>query len=1163
VSGVSGGVIRFAVPLIAVLAVAASAWQEPPADAPAHVQALIAEGLYEQAEAEARTEVDTLRARYGDDAPRVAHASDVLVRALILNGRGTHEQTLALARATLRTKEAQLGSSHPDVAASLINLGDVLAEAADFDEAIAVTRRAVALREQAAGARSLDLAEALDHLGGALSAAGRYDDALAALERSVLLKEQARDARDAGLARTLEDIGFALQRKGAYERAGPHLRRAAGIQETSSVEHPAYARTLNLLAQQLWLEGRLVESRDESERAVALAERTLRADHPVVAVSLGFLAGTLGDLGDTNRSRTLTERALAIAERNFGATHHVTAQYVHDLAFAELQEGAYASARARFQRALTIFERRYGPWHEFVATSLSMLARAEASLGDNASARRDQSRAVTVYEHVGGPNHPFVAVALTDLATIYRDQGAPAQSLRLLERALAIRETNLGPAHRDVARTLAQLASTLMQTGQTTRAQAAATRAIEIWERLDTPDAPEYATALALYAELQTRRGDAATARVYYERAMAIRARVFGPSNPAYAEAQAGLALAFARLGDRAAALTAAIGAEATGRDHLRTMLRSLPERQSLNYAAVRPRGLDLMLSLVGLVPDAAASAMDVLIRSRALVLDEMAARQSAHQTAGADSLRTAFTSAQQRVANLVVRGPGQLSTEQYRVVLEDARREEEAAEEALAERSAEFRAVRARAQLGLDDVRASLPADGTLVSFVRYGRTRFAGAATPSRNTATRASPPVAPSYLAFVLRPEGPPVLVTLGPAAAIDQLVSEWRADLAEEALAPAPAAGAVARGSRVSGAALKRLVWDPLATHLGAARRVFIVPDGALSLVPFVALPVGQRSYLLERAPVIHYLSAERDIVSAMADGTAVGKGLLALGGPAFDDTTLFSGAGNGSRAKPDRSPLSKASVRAVASPCASVESMTFTPLDGTRQEVQELSRLWNTSAIPGHEGSRILVGRNASESTFKKEARNYRVLHLATHGFFLGDSCGSARPGTRAVGRLAYTSGAEATPAAAENPLLLSGLALAGANRRQIAAENEDDGILTAEEVASLDLGGVEWAVLSACDTGVGQIKTGEGVFGLRRAFQVAGAHTVVMSLWSVDDQAARAWMRVLYERRFQKGLTTADAVHAASIATLHNRRANGQSTSPFYWAAFVAVGDWR
>ena len=145
----------------------------------------------------------------------------------------------------------------------------------------------------------------------------------------------------------------------------------------------------------------------------------------------------------------------------------------------------------------------------------------------------------------------------------------------------------------------------------------------------------------------------------------------------------------------------------------------------------------------------------------------------------------------------------------------------------------------------------------------------------------------------------------------------------------------------------------------------------------------------------------------------------------------------------------------------------------------------------------------------------------------------------------------------------ENPLLLSGLAMAGANRRAAASADEEDGILTAEEVASLNLDGVEWAVLSACDTGLGEIKAGEGVFGLRRAFQVAGARTVIMSLWSVEDRAAMQWMRALYEGRLRRGLDTAEAVRAASLTVLAERRARGQSTHPFFWAGFVAAGDWR
>ena len=126
-----------------------------------------------------------------------------------------------------------------------------------------------------------------------------------------------------------------------------------------------------------------------------------------------------------------------------------------------------------------------------------------------------------------------------------------------------------------------------------------------------------------------------------------------------------------------------------------------------------------------------------------------------------------------------------------------------------------------------------------------------------------------------------------------------------------------------------------------------------------------------------------------------------------------------------------------------------------------------------------------------------------------------------------------------------------------------AEERSERSLLTAEEVVALDLSGVEWAVLSACNTGVGEIKAGEGVFGLRRAFQVAGAGTLIMSLWTVQDKAAREWMRALYEGRLKKNLGTAEAVHEASLAILKSRRKKKSSTHPFFWAAFVATGDWR
>jgi CHAT domain-containing protein len=1121
-------------------------------------QALLAAGQYEQAETAARADVDRLRALPSENgALLVATATDVLVRALLLNGRGARDDTLTLARQSLNTKDTQLGPEHADLVPSLLNLGDVLVDAAEFEQSIAVMQRAVGLAERGSGHDSRDLAEALHHLGSALSAARRYDDALNTLERSLRLKEKTLDRADVSIARTLEEIGLVLQRKGDYERAGAQIRRAAAIQEAANIDHPAYAKTLNLIAQQLWFEGNLPESKVASERAVELAERTLRPDHPMIALSLRYLGGTVAYLGDLSQSLALKERALALAERNFGPSHHVTGEYLNALGSAELDNGDYPKARRHLQEALNIYEIRYGEWHEYVATALSVLAEADARLGDYEAARREQSRAVAIHARVGGPKHPFVATALTELATVYRDQGFPDQAIPLLERALAIRESNLGPNHRNVARTLGDFASTLMQAGQPTRAQQLAGRALGIWERLDAPDAPEYATLLALYAEIQGNRGDFGAAKEHYQRAQQIRGKVFGTAHPLYAETEAGLAATFAGLGDSTSAIGSALDAEETGRQHFRTTLRYLPERQSLTYAATRPKGLDLAMSLATADAEATSRVFDALVRSRALVLDEMAARRRARtDTTAADAapLWAELTSARQRLANLVVRGATDLQPEQYLRLVDNARREKEAAERALAEKSATFREELNREEIGLEAVRATLPAKSALVVFARYERTVIAKTPDALRKTMTqqRALRTV-PSYVAFIVPAGGTEIsMVPLGSAAAIDPLVEQWHQQATGVLSASSDAEAE--QVYRLAGVALKTRIWDPLEPHLRDAANVFVVPDGTLNLVSFASLPIGRKSYLIDNGPIIHYLSAERDLVTNPAAPTS-NRGLLAVGGAAFDDPTLFTGTRT--RTSGTTGASAKLAAAKTRSGCGDLQSLQFESLAETSDEVRDVARLWTDPPVE------VLQNRNASERAFKEAAPGHRVLHLATHGFFLGAKCESASAATRGIGGLSGLPKGQANLGTTDNPLLLSGLALAGANRRAAAGPNDEDGILTAEEVAGLNLEGVEWAVLSACRTGLGEVKIGEGVFGLRRAFQIAGVHTVIMSLWSVEDQSAREWMRALYEGRLKQNLSTAEAVQRASLTVLHARRSAKQSTHPFYWAGFVAAGDWR
>ncbi len=200
----------------------------------------------------------------------------------------------------------------------------------------------------------------------------------------------------------------------------------------------------------------------------------------------------------------------------------------------------------------------------------------------------------------------------------------------------------------------------------------------------------------------------------------------------------------------------------------------------------------------------------------------------------------------------------------------------------------------------------------------------------------------------------------------------------------------------------------------------------------------------------------------------------------------------------------------------------------------------MASLWTERVGP--RGVALLGGAAAGEKAFKAGAPGRRALHLATHGFFLDGGPVSPAAGSRGIGRV-VVEGSLPPPSAVESPLQLSGLALAGANRRALAPPEEEDGILTAEEIAGLDLS--------------------EGVFGLRRAFQVAGVRTLILSLWQVEDRSARRWMRALYQARLTRGLSTAEAARAASLEVLEERRKGGQSLHPFYWAGFIAAGDWK
>ncbi len=435
---------------------------------------------------------------------------------------------------------------------------------------------------------------------------------------------------------------------------------------------------------------------------------------------------------------------------------------------------------------------------------------------------------------------------------------------------------------------------------------------------------------------------------------------------------------------------------------------------------------------------------------------------------------------------------------------------QKEKLEASIASRSVEFR-VQSQ-PITFEAVQAAIPANTTLIEFTIYRHEDKA-------------------HYAAYVLRQKGSIQWIKLGEADAIDKAIFGWRQALRNRDRAD------VKQMAR----AVDKLVMQPVRQLLGETKRVLLSPDGALNLVPFAALVDEENRYLVESYE-FSYLTSGRDLLRLQVNQDSKqenGQAAMVVANPDFGEE-----AKDGKAQERLLKLTYRPGTKAATGEGAVLAGYYFPPLPGTAEEAQALK------AIVGD--ATMLLQTQATEAALKRLNRP-RILHIATHGFFLENQSPPTNEG-RGL-KLMQLGGAEPMAGRIENPLLRSGLALAGANLRK--GNDEDDGILTAQEAAGLNLWGTKLVVLSACDTGVGEVKTGEGVYGLRRALVLAGSETQVMSLWPVSDKGTRDLM-IEYYQALQKGGGRSAALREVQLRLL--KRPDREH--PYYWASFIQSGEW-
>jgi CHAT domain-containing protein/tetratricopeptide (TPR) repeat protein len=1097
-------------------------------------KALLKNGNFAEAETLAREILTEVETKHGIDSLQAAQVIDILVESIVGKKKQVDEESGALMERSISIREKVLGPENPEVAKSLSNFSFLYWRSGDYARANQFLERALGITERAYGPNHIEVANILQHLGS-LNRTTR-DDAKAreCLERALRIRENELGPEHLDVADTLTDLGLLFDAT-----------------------------------------GKLTDAKSVLERALEIREKSLSSDHKSVAKSLQNLGNILHTMGDYAEAKILYERAIPILEKTLGPEHSSVASILNDLGYLLVDMGDYAGAIQCHERALAIREKVYGNQHPMVAYSLNNLAVVLRQTGDYERALTLLKRCLVICEEAFGPDNPNVAIPLNNIANILADMGDAEGAEPYIRRAFEIQEKVLGPDNVNLVRYLGNYAIELKQLGKFDKAKELLQRALMIQEKNLGPDHPELAFSLINLAEIHQNTGEGKTALAMIERAQTITEKSGGPDHPLMSKILSDFSMYLWYEGENVRAFSKAMRSEEIKRNQLHLIAESGSERQALAYATEKAyKSLDVCLSLAVKRPEGIEGAVgevwDAIIRTRGFVLDEMA-RRNRTVTEIADpevaDLVESLASARQRLAYLVVRGPDPSDPEKnFRSLVDNARNEKELAEQSLAEASSSFRKGIKERRAGFSEVKEFLPTGFAVVAFVRYWHY-----ALPQKGEKQDQEKHVAihesvqgPSYLAFILRAqEEEPTAILLGRAEEIEPLIFDWSQEASWGTRIPGRSVEESVAAYEASGEALRRKLWDPIAPHLEGAKCVLLVPDGALHCVNFAALPARSKKYLIENSPMIHYLSTERDLISS-GETLVSGIGLLALGDSAFDETSVF--AAFAPEDKPKQSIFDRAksliSFRGLRSECGNFKSLKFESLPATYNEINEITAIWK-NAQKGKNNILKFSGAEASERAFKIAAPGKQVLHLATHGFFLGGNCPSV------LARLEETRGSgkeetgELPPVTAENPLLLTGLAFAGANHRESAGPEEEDGILTAEEVAALDLSGVDLVVLSACDTGAGKIQAVEGVFGLRRAFQIAGAKKFVTSLWAVEDEATRKWMKAFYETLFSKGMGTAESVREASLEVLQERRKKNKSTHPFYWAGFVASGDWK
>lgn len=956
---------------------------------------------------------------------------------------------------------------------------------------------------------------------------------------------------------------------------------AAEFSNEADLLNARYQRVNRLLR-----DGKLDEALLQADKALGMARKMYGAGAPGTAPAIDRIAAVYRAMGRFPEAQALLRQALEIVRKELGDNHYYTVSAMSNLAGIHKEMGQYGDAEQLYLRAMAIQKAlpettiddeigmlnnlavlymniaRYSDAEPLLVKALQLAEKAaevdwldkrmnistdkrQLELANRmmnlaslyfkmkryADAESLTIKALDIYKRILSEDHPEVARAKNNLGDLYSATGQYAKAERLLTEAVnnALKVYGDKP-HPVVADYYTSLALLYQRAGNYADALPFARFALDIFIRTLGKENPKTLRCMNNLAVLHIYLGNKAEAELILRETLDTAKRTVGESHESVATNMANLGNVYAAQGRHKEAQEMYSGALRIDERKRDDAFLILSEQQKLNYISIMLLQVQTYLShtLQHANSDerAVTRALNTWLRWKGTVMEAQGRYVDALYRSDDPLLQKRFDElalVKRTLARMLLSGGEEKNLQEQGRVVREMEKRKDALEAELSGLSREFALEKVIGKIDAGKISEVLPNDSVYIDFAEIAMADF-----------TRLEPEK-PRYVAFILVPgrKYSVILADIADKETLDALVRGYLDEMRKKAEAR-PEHDQKRLDSYAS--ELSDLVFKPLIPHLQGRKNLYVSPDGMLHLIPFEVLKDQGGKYIAEEYR-INYIASGRDLVrNAHAGDTAKGDAVI-FADPDFDMSK--SGVGK---------TVSTANVAGQSlrgSLANDFKLVHFDRLPDTKQEADSIERILTASGVrvKSYQGDKAIEAALFSN-------QNPKVLHLATHGYFLRDDM-NAGAATRGLKVMLKESGKGDWNADLENPMLRSGFVLAGANSS--LREGLDDGLVSAEKILGLRLRGTDLVTLSACETAVGAVRTGEGVYGLKRAFLLSGAKTLVMSLWSVPSAETTELMTEFYSQ-MANGKHKAQALHEAKLKMMK------QKPHPFYWGAFIMVG---